>query len=123
MDNKPTGKEIVKQILPYIDEKINADKLKALYNCIDSAIEMWATHYSSLPQYDYHDGGKVNCHPQYIDGFNAGAKSGIKNSFKDFIEGIKIIRSATHTTKDYNCFTICIEKAEEYLLKTEKDEN
>lgn len=30
--------------------------------------------YAVLPDYDYHDGGSVNCHLQYIEGFNDGVK-------------------------------------------------
>jgi hypothetical protein len=42
MKNKPTGKEIVEQILPYIDEKVKSIDLNRLYTCIDSALDIWA---------------------------------------------------------------------------------
>jgi len=40
--------------------------------------------YAALPQYDFHDGGKVNCHPQFIEGFNAGAAT--KTNAADWVE-------------------------------------
>ncbi len=88
MEKKPTGKEIVEQILPYIDEKVKASDLSRLYYCIDTALDKWAAQ-----------------------------------RMQNLIDELIIIRSATHTQKDYNCFTICIEKAKEYLPKKEQDEN
>lgn len=40
---KPTGEEIVTQIFPYIDEKLKESDLRRLYNCIDTAMEEYAT--------------------------------------------------------------------------------
>ena len=42
--NKPTGKEIVEQIFPYIDEKLRGSDLTRLYRCIESAMESYAQH-------------------------------------------------------------------------------
>jgi len=39
---KPTGQEVVTQILPYIDEKIRSGDLRRLYNCIESAMDKYA---------------------------------------------------------------------------------
>jgi hypothetical protein len=42
-------------------------------NCVDYEDALKAIkEYAALPQYDYHDGGKVNVHPQFIDGYNVG---------------------------------------------------
>ena len=37
------------------------------------------------------------------------------NTLQNLINELTIIRSATHTQSDYRNFTICIEKAKEYL--------
>ena len=39
---------------------------------------------------------------------------------ENLIDELIIIRSATHTQKDYNCFTIAIEKAKEYLPENDE---
>lgn len=36
--------------------------------------QRWLLYDKTSFEFDYHDGGKVNTHPQYIDGFNDGAK-------------------------------------------------
>jgi len=45
------------------------------------------------------------------------------SDIEKLIEELIVIRSATHSQKDYNCFTICIEKAKEYLPKKTEHEN
>jgi len=44
---RPTGEEIVTQILPYIDEKVKASDLQRLYKCIDSAIDKVIAGYTA----------------------------------------------------------------------------
>lgn len=41
---KPTGKEIVEQIFPYIEEKLSKNDLGRLYHCIDTALSEYASH-------------------------------------------------------------------------------
>ncbi len=38
-----------------------------------------------------------------------------KETLQNLIDELTVIRNATHTQSDYRCFTICIEKAKEYL--------
>jgi len=45
------------------------------------------------------------------------------NKIQNLIDELIIIRSATHTQKDYNCFTIAIEKAKEYLPENAENQN
>lgn len=45
------------------------------------------------------------------------------DKIQNLIDELIIIRSATHTQKDYNCFTIAIEKAKEYLPENDEIQN
>ncbi len=44
------------------------------------------------------------------------------NDIENLIKELTIIRSATHSQSDYRNFTICIEKAKEYLINEYSDE-